>query len=152
MTNLLNQLQQLSLQTSSSIHASPSVPMPSQPSSINIVQTSNPKGNKKFNRKKKGCGKKNQDGKGNANRPHIDVGESKKESKKKVKFPCKLCNGDHLTHLCPNILDAQCLLVQQGSSSPQAVLTNHSPQGKQLLACDNANTGTPTGKIRQIFI
>ena len=58
-----------------------------------------------------------------------------------MKFPCKLCTGDHLTHLCPKIQDAQCLLSQQGSSSSQAVLTNPFPQGQQLVAGANQNTG-----------
>lgn len=105
--------------------------MPSQPSSINVVQPSNPKGNRKSNGKKKGSGRKrNQDGKGNANKPHNEAGGAKKESKKKVNFPCKLCNGDHLTHIHTKIQDSQCLLVQQGYSSSQAMLTNPFPQGQ----------------------
>ena len=50
--NLLNQLQQLSLQTASSTQAAPSVPTPSQPTSINVVQTTNPTGNQQFDRKR----------------------------------------------------------------------------------------------------
>jgi len=46
-------LQQLSLQIVSSIQASPLVPMPSHPSSINVIQTSNPKGNQQSDGKKK---------------------------------------------------------------------------------------------------
>lgn len=65
--------------------------MPSQPSSINVIKISNPKGNKQPNGKKKVCGKKiNQDGKGNINKLNSDVREGKKESKKKFKFPWKL--------------------------------------------------------------
>lgn len=108
-----------------------STPSPSQPSSIDAVQASNPKGNQNSDGKKKGRGKKkNQDGKGNANKSDNGAGEGGKEPKKKVKFPCKLCSGDHLTHLCPKIQDAQRLLVQQGSSSSQTVLTNPFSQGK----------------------
>ena len=59
-----------------------------------------------------------------------------------MKFPCKLCAGDHLTHLCPKIQDAQPLLAQQGSSSSQVVLRNPFPQGKQLVVGANQNTGT----------
>ena len=29
-----------------------------------------------------------------------------KKFKRKVKFPCKLCKDDHLTHLCPRIEEA----------------------------------------------
>lgn len=39
----------------------------------------------------------NQEWKGNANKLGNDADEGRKESKNKVKFPCKLCNGDHLT-------------------------------------------------------
>lgn len=111
--NLLSQLQQLSIQTASSNQVAPSTPTPSQPSFINTIQASNPKGNQNFDAKKKGRGKKkNQDGKSNVNKPKNNAGEGGKESKKKVKFPCKLCSGDHLNHLCPKIQDAQRLLVQ----------------------------------------
>lgn len=37
------------------------------------------------------------------------------------------------------------MLAQQGSSSSQVVITNPFPQGQQLLAGANANTGAPTG-------
>ena len=56
-----------------------------------------------------------------------------------------MCSGDHLTHLCPKIEDAQCLLGQQGTSSSQAVLTNPFPQGHQLLASASSNPGTSAG-------
>ena len=85
--------------------------------SVNVVQTSNPKENQQSEGKKKGRNKKKgKNGKGNANKSNEHVGEGPKD-KKKVKFPCKLCAGDHVTHLCPKIQDAQCLLAQQGSSS-----------------------------------
>ena len=45
MMNLLNQLQQLSIKTSSSTQATLSVTTPSQPTSINVNQTTKPKGN-----------------------------------------------------------------------------------------------------------
>lgn len=47
-----------------------------------------------------------------------------------------------MTHLCLKIQDAQCLLVQQGSSSSKYVLTNTFPQGYQLLASMNSNLST----------
>lgn len=40
--------------------------------------------------------------------------------------------------------DAQHLLVQQGSSSSQTIMTNTFPQGKQLLSGANSNAGTST--------
>jgi hypothetical protein len=35
----------------------------------------------------------------------------------KPKFPCKLCKGDHLTHLCPGITEVQRLCSLSKSSS-----------------------------------
>ena len=103
---------------------------PSQSLSVNAIQTSNPKENQQSEGKKKGRNnnnkKKGKNGKGNANKSNEHVGEGPKD-KNKVKFPCKLCAGDHLTHLFPKIQDAQRLLAQQGSSSSQAVLTNPFP-------------------------
>lgn len=90
----------MSIQTASSNQAAPSTTPPSQPSSVNVVQASNHKGNQSSDGKKKGRGKKkNLDGKGNVKNPSNGAGEGGNESKKKVKFPYKLCSGDHLTHL-----------------------------------------------------
>ena len=116
--NLLTQLQQLPLQSAPSRQVVPAESSPSQYLSINVVQASNPKGNQQSDGKKKGQNnkKKGKNGKGNANKTNEHVGEGPKE-KRKEKFPCKLCAGDHLTHLCPKIQDAQRLLAQQGSSS-----------------------------------
>lgn len=87
MVNLLNQLQQLSLQTTSSNHAALSTPSPSQPTSINIVQASNPKGNQQSDGKKKGRGKKkNQEGKGNANKPVNESLRVEKSPRKRLNF------------------------------------------------------------------
>ena len=109
--NLLNQLQQLSLQTASNNQVTLHNPPASQTSSINSVQSDKPKGNQSSNGKKKGRGKKkNSDGKPDANKSGNNVGGGKGESRKKVKFPCNLCSGDHLAHLCPRIEDAQRLL------------------------------------------
>ena len=118
--------------------------------SINVVQASDPKGSQQSDGKKKGRNnkKKGKNGKGNANKTNERVGEGQKE-KKKVKFPCKLCARDHLTHLCPKIQDAQCLLSQQGSSSSQAVLTNPFPQGQQLVVGANQNPGASSGGTQE---
>ena len=61
--SLLSQLQQLSLQSAPSGQAVPADSSPSQSLSINVVQTSDPKGNQQFDGKKKG-----KNGKGNANK------------------------------------------------------------------------------------
>jgi hypothetical protein len=36
---------------------------------------------------------------------------------RKPKFPCNLCKGDHLTHLCPSILEVQRLWSLSAISS-----------------------------------
>lgn len=127
--NLLNHLQQLSLQTASNNQVTSYDSPASQNSSINVVQSDNPKGNQSSNgKKKRRSKKKNPDGKPDANKSDNNVGGGRNESRKKVKFHCKVCSGDHLTHLYPNIEGAQRLLGQQGTSSSQAVLTNPFPQ------------------------
>jgi hypothetical protein len=49
----------------------------------------------------------------------VNAGEGKKE-KWKVKFRCKLCTDDQLTHLCPKLEEVARIL-----SLPLIVLTNH---------------------------
>ena len=136
----------MSLQTAYNNKVTSSNPSSSQPSLVNAVQSTNPKGNQNSNGKKKGRGKKkSQDAKTDANKSSNNAGGGRNESKTKVKFPCKLCSGDHLIHLCPKIEDAQHLLRQQGTSSSQAVLTNPFPQERQLLAGTSSNPGTSAG-------
>jgi hypothetical protein len=84
----------------------------------------------------KGCGGRNDNKpKENANNDilKINVGEGKKE-KKKVKFPCKLCIDDHLTHLCPKLEETMRIL----SLSP-TVLTNPFYHN-QHMASSSSNT------------
>ena len=38
---------------------------------------------------------------------HVDTVEKTTRSKHKPKFPCKLCEGDHLTYKCPSIAEVQ---------------------------------------------
>jgi hypothetical protein len=87
------------------------------------VQSKNPKGNQQTDRKRK---YKNKKGKGDKKAVN-NVGEGKNENRK-VKFPCKLCRDDHLTHQFPQLEESQTLLAQQ----ELAVLTNPFPQGKNL--------------------
>jgi hypothetical protein len=65
-------------------------------------------------------------------------GEGTKE-KRKVKFPCKLCTNDHLTHVCPKLAEAPRLL----NISP-TMLTNPFPH-KHHLASSSLNTGNASG-------
>lgn len=140
----------MSLQTAPNNQVTSSNPSSSQPSSVNVIQSSNPKGNQNSKGKKKGRGeKKSQDGKTNANKPGNNVAGGGNDSREKFKFPCKLCSGDHLTHLYPKIQDAQHLLGQQGTSSSQAMLTNPFPQGQQMLASTSSNPSTSAGETKK---
>ena len=73
---------------------------------------------------------------GNQNKPkptnNVDGG---KKEKKKVKFPCKLCHEDHLTHQCPLMDQAQKLLKSQ----QPAVLKDPFPQGKNSASASNVS-------------
>jgi hypothetical protein len=87
-------------------------------------------------------GKNNNKAKDNTNndRSNNNVGEGKKE-KQKVKFPCKLCKYDHLTHLCPKIKEALSLL-----SKPPIVLRNPFPHNQHMASGSsnirNASSGS----------
>ena len=82
---------------------------PTQLVNVLSVQMSNPKGNQWPGRNKK-KGKNNcKGGNKNKNSNNNDKNTNArgdKQSKCKVKFPCKLCKEDHLTHLCPHMEDA----------------------------------------------
>jgi hypothetical protein len=65
--------------------------------------------------------------------------EGKKKENKKVKFPCNICGGDHLTHQCPQMEEAHHLLTQQ----QPVVLKNPFPQGKNMQA--GSSTANPQG-------
>ena len=88
------QLHQLSIKHSmaEAAKAAPS------PQNENVFAQTSQKGNRQPDGKNK-RGKKG-DGNQNKQKPTNNVDGGKKE-KKKVKFPCKLCHEDHLTHLCP---------------------------------------------------
>jgi hypothetical protein len=69
----------------------------------------------KFGNKKKGHnnhkgGENGNKAKDNNEKMGINVGEGKRE-KRKVKFPCKLCIDDHLTHLCPKLAEVASILA-----------------------------------------
>jgi hypothetical protein len=45
----------------------------------------------------------------NNEKSNNNAGEGKKE-RQKVKFPCNICMDDHLTHLCPKLVEAARIL------------------------------------------
>ena len=80
-------------------------------------------------------------GEGNQNKPKpANNADGGKKEKKKVKFPCKLCQEDHLTHLCPLMDQAQKLLKAQ----QLAVLKDSFPQGQNSASTSNVAGGTQT--------
>jgi hypothetical protein len=112
---------------------------PTQSTDVHYVQSStNPNGNQQpGGNKRKGHGNNRKGGRNNNNKPKenanndrlkVNAGEGKKE-KQKVKFPCKLCTDDHLTHLCPKLEEATRLL-----SLPPTVLTNPFPHNQHMAS------------------
>jgi hypothetical protein len=76
-------------------------------------------------------------GNGNNGKTNNNVGEGKKE-RSKVKFPCKICTYDHLTHLCPKLVESTRLL-----SLPPSMLMNPFPHNQHMaLSSSNARNMT----------
>ena len=111
---------------------------PTQMASVLSVQSSDQKGNSQPRRnKKKGknnCrgGNKNENSNSNDKNSYNDGGD--KQSKRKVKFPCKLCKEDHLTHLRPHMEDALKFIAQG-----LVVFTNPLPNNQNM----NSRTVNP---------
>ena len=91
-----------------------------------------PKRNKKKGKNNHKGGNKNGDANSNDKNSRNAGGD--KNSKRKVKFPCKLCKDDHLTHLCPRMEDALRFITQG-----QVVLTNPLPHNQNM----NSRTHDP---------
>jgi hypothetical protein len=98
-------------------------------------------GNKRKGRNNRKGGKNgNKPNKKDNNGKHNDnVGESKKE-KRKVKFPCKLCIDDHLTHLCPKFAEAMRLL-----NLPPVMPMNPFPHNHHLASSSSNVVNAPSG-------
>ena len=71
-----------------------------------------------------------------------------KKDKKKVKFPYKLCQGDHLTHQFPLIDQAHKLLKNQQPT----VLKDPFPQGQNAAFVSNVAGGTPSAPLDKNYI
>ena len=89
---------------------------PTQTASVLSVQSSDQKGNNQHERNKKN-GKNNLKGgnkneNSNSNDKNSQNVGGDKQPKRKVKFPCKFCKDDHLTHLCPRMEDASRFIAQ----------------------------------------
>jgi hypothetical protein len=134
-----NQLKDLSLNQFVAGQATTSSSTTSSTDVHYVHSSSNPNGNQQpRGNKKKGQGNNHKDVKNNNNnkakyennndKSNNNVGEGKKE-KRKVKFPCKLCKDDHLTHLCPKIEESLRLIVQK-----PVVLTNPFPHNQNMAS------------------
>ena len=116
---------------------------PTQSVDVHSVQSSkNPTGDQKPDGNKR-KGQNNRKGGKNNNKPKDKDNNGKQKDKDKekhkVKFPCKLCTDDHLTHLCPKLAEAARLL-----NLPPVVLTNPFPHN-QHLASSYSNAGNAPG-------
>ena len=91
-----NDLSQVSLQSNASLSQT-------TPTSevLNVQKTSKKGGQKGKTKKEKKEKNANTTGNSGNNDKDEDEGDTKK--KRKVKFPCKLCNEFHLTHFCPKL-------------------------------------------------
>jgi hypothetical protein len=117
--SVTSHLKELSLNQSTGGPTSSVSSNPTQSTDVHSMQSSTdpngnqqPGGNKKKGRNNNRKGGKNNNkpkDNGNNERMNNNVGEGKKE-RRKVKFPCKLCTDDHLTHLCPKLAEAVRLL------------------------------------------
>lgn len=68
---------------------------------------------------------------------HVDVTPSASNGNKKgkIRFPCRLCEGEHLVHLCPLMDKAS--IVLENLTAPQP----HLPIGYQKLSSDPLQIG-----------
>lgn len=115
--------------------------VPTQTSEVNSVQSTQPKnpqqpgGNNNNNKNNNTYTEQ-----GIAQTQNANAGGNK--DKRKVKFPCKICGGNHLTHHCPRMDEVhKYLALLQGAPPQPAVFTNpFPPQQQQMVA---ANTAPP---------
>jgi hypothetical protein len=121
---------------------------PTQLVDVHSVQSSNnPNGDQQLDRNKWKCRNNHKGGKNNNNKPkdkynngkHNDNAREGRKDKRKVKFPCKLCTDEHLTHLCPKLVEVARIL-----NLPPAMLMNPFPHN-QHLASSSLSTGNAPG-------
>ena len=105
----------------------PSTPAPSNPTvstNINAIQITQSSGNEK-----KGKGKNKKPGNQQEN-PKPTAPENDNKGKRKAKYPCLLCGGDHFTKECPRRDEINKFLK---SNLAPAVLTDPFPSQRQLV-------------------
>ena len=103
----------------------------------------------KGNQQPGGKEKKGKKGEGNQKKPKpSNNADGGKKDKKKVKFPYKLCQGDHLTHQFPLMEQAQKMLKNQ----QLVVLKDPFPQGQNIASISNVAGGTSRAPPDQNYI
>jgi len=104
---------------------------PTQSTDVHFVHSStNPNGNQQPGGNKNKGRTNNRKGGKNNDKPKDNVNNEKsnnnvcegKKKRRKVKFTCKIYTNNHLTHLCPKLVEVARLL-----SLPLIVLTNPFP-------------------------
>jgi hypothetical protein len=78
---------------------------------------------------------------GKGDKKPIDNAGGGNTGKRKARYPCNLCAEDHLTHLCPQLVEAQNFVTQQ----QPAVLTNPFQHGKNLTQASTSAEGGSQG-------
>jgi hypothetical protein len=132
---LTNQLQQLSIQHTTANQTTALASPPTKTSDVHTVQSTNPKATQQPE------GKKKQRKKGKGDKKPIDNVGGGNTEKWKVRYPCNLCMEDHLTHLCPWLVEAQEFVAQQ----QRDVLTNPSQHGQTLTQASASTEGGSQG-------
>ena len=113
---------------------------PTQMTDVLSVHSSNQKGNQQHNKKKGRNNRRGGNKKENQNNDkNKHVAREDKNPERKVKFPCKLCGGYHITYLCICIDEASKFIVEI-----PAVLTDPLPHN-QNMASRNMNIGSNSG-------
>jgi hypothetical protein len=132
---LTKQLQQLSIQHTTTNQTTVSAAPPTQTLDVHSVQSTNLKATQQPDGKKKQCKK----GKGDKKFTN-NVGGGNTE-KWKVKYPCNLCAEYHPTHQCPQLVEAQKFVSQQ----QPVVLTNPFQHGQNLTQASTSAEGGSQG-------
>ena len=97
---------------------------------ILTVQATNQEGKKKKQKKNTNAN----DGKGDT--PRMNNQPEGNQEKWKNKYPCKICQGYHPTHLCPHMDDIHQMLSQRIGPQQPSLLTQLFPQYKQMVVAD----------------
>jgi ribosomal protein L44E len=109
--------------------------IPTQNFNVHWIHSSNMKDAQQPRRKERNKKNNSNSEKGNTPNTNVTVGSTKE--KKKLKFPCNICNKDHLTHQFPQMDEIHIYLSQQGAPWKPIILTNPFPPQQQKMVVTN---------------